>query len=902
VCDTEPNCPLKDDETSSLCKNNAQSEGRCSTFLIFDRRITKENIMCSLNDMFVAVPTAISIVQQFSLANYSIMSPKILSHRSILVSKRALVSSNVKEQTVPLTEIHCHGGVPVYVRDTIECLCPPSLYGSRCENQNERISITLQIGVPEWRIPFVFVIYLIDDLYGIINSYHQIRYISIRDCDAKFNFYLLYSSRPKHADRSYSVRIDVFEMIELEYRGSWIFPILFPFLPVYRLVIQLTLPFNRLSSALNCAIQCQTDHGQCYSFMNAKRNFCLCKPGWTGLTCADSYQCDCSPDSICVGTWKNQSICVCPTHKFGRRCYLKNSFCERSSVEKCQNNGYCIPRDVRISVGPLTTCACPDGFHGEQCEKNETQIDIEISIPMTKDFLLIHLITVDSYISTEPYRPLRQERKSHERATTFKRIPIDKNAVTIYWKKEFNLIFVEYDYQFYLLLTQLVYQESVHLKLRLESTKRCPSIRELLNETIISFVLLRRIKFYHVPCQQRPNLGCFHDDDQFICLCTYDHRANCFTFDQHIKYSCQQLSYCENGGSCYQNSLACPTAALCVCPKCYLGSRCQLSTKGFGLTLDVILGYQIRPGLSFAQQPSSVMTSLIITILMFVIGIINGFLCIITFKQKDLLQIGCGIYLLTTSIASILTMTLFILKFFSLTSIQIMMIRNKHFLLSQCIILDFVLKISLQIQDWLHAMVAIERLISIMKGVHFNIKLSQKMAKWIILVILIVVISTSIQEPIYRALIDDDEEGRTWCIVNYPDSHSNFLNWFTSITTLIHFVGPFIINIISAFGIIFFIAKRRSNLHQTKTLIGHIAQQFSQHKSLIISPIGLIILALPRIILAFQLECIQSAREPVTLFLIGYFISFLPPLFVFAVFVIPSKYYRKTFQETLPRW
>ncbi|CAM4988841.1 unnamed protein product, partial [Rotaria socialis] len=47
-----------------------------------------------------------------------------------------------------------------------------------------------------------------------------------------------------------------------------------------------------------------------------------------------------------------------------------------------------------------------------------------------------------------------------------------------------------------------------------------------------------------------------------------------------MQSNCGQLSFCENGGRCFQNRA--------TCPKCYLGTRCHLSTKGFGLPLDVI--------------------------------------------------------------------------------------------------------------------------------------------------------------------------------------------------------------------------------------------------------------------------------------------------------------------------
>ncbi|UJR19897.1 hypothetical protein I4U23_023030 [Adineta vaga] len=56
---------------------------------------------------------------------------------------------------------------------------------------------------------------------------------------------------------------------------------------------------------------------------------------------------------------------------------------------------------------------------------------------------------------------------------------------------------------------------------------------------------------------------------------------------------------------------------------------------------------------------------------------------------------------------------------------------------------------------------------------------------------------------------------------------------------------------------------------------------------------------LPRIILIFQLECMKSARESVTFYLIGYFISFLPSLSLFIIFILPSDKYRQTLTNSI---
>ena len=137
--------------------------------------------------------------------------------------------------------------------------------------------------------------------------------------------------------------------------------------------------------------------------------------------------------------------------------------------------------------------------------------------------------------------------------------------------------------------------------------------------------------------------------------------------------------------------------------------------------------------------------------------------------------------MLVASLVSIFTMTLFVLKYFFLVVTQLTMVENRTFLLVQCLLLDYFLKILLQIGDWLYACVAMERLITIMKRANFNKNLSRQVAKYIILLVCIIVAGTPF-----------------------------LLNKCTSIITVLHFSSPFAIDIISAFGIILLLIKLRS--------------------------------------------------------------------------------------------
>jgi hypothetical protein len=69
--------------------------------------------------------------------------------------------------------------------------------------------------------------------------------------------------------------------------------------------------------------------------------------------------------------------------------------------------------------------------------------------------------------------------------------------------------------------------------------------------------------------------------------------------------------------------------------------------------------------------------------------------------------------------------------------------------------------------DWLYACVAAERAFATIRGVNFEKKRSKRVATWMILALFLFIVGTSVHEPIHRRLLDDVEEGRRWCIIQY---------------------------------------------------------------------------------------------------------------------------------------
>ncbi|CAF4927760.1 unnamed protein product [Rotaria sp. Silwood1] len=783
----------------------------------------------------------------------------------------------------------CNRGIPIYIDGLKKhyCLCPPAYFGYQCEYQSQRVSLTLQFRTDERRTMFTFVIMLIDENANIHSS-EQIDYISIRNCRKKYNFYLLYSTQPKNFNHTYYVRIDAYDRLKMKYYVSMYYPIQYSFLPVHSLSLRVDIPIREVITISNtCPLKCL--HGQCRYFLNSDKYFCQCFDGYSGMLCFIKNSCDCSSDSICIGVVQNRSICICPLGKFGPRCYLKSTVCISNP---CLNSGECIAGDEKIAETDYY-CLCPEGFMGLICEKIQTKIEFifEKTIPIPQS-ILIHFF----YVSSKPRLPEESHLADPMRTTLISKIKSYENSTFIYYGRTFHLIFVEFNEHRYLAFLQQNSTSTINISLKIIPDHHCASIKELFDEHIQALPRWHRAKYYHVPCQKHSSLACFYDNDYFMCLCDIDRNANCFKFDYKPVYSYLGWNYCENNGQYYLDNDTCPTSSSCFCKECYFGSRCHLTTKGFGLSLDAILGYSIRPNFSFSKQPIIVKLSTTGTILIFVIAIVNGILSIITFQTKRSFDRGCGVYLFASSITSCITMTIFAVKFVVFLLSHMSIITNYSFLKSSCICLDMLLKSLLAIGDWLNACVSIERVLTIQLGIKFNKLKSKQIAKKVVFGIYLVVFASFIYDSVYRRLLDDTEEQRIWCIVRYPSSVQTFATFNNSF----HFLVPLSINFISIASIIILVARQKSKIRKQQSYKQHLWEQFHEHKHRLLSSFILVIIALPRLIMSLISSCLKSARNS-WLFVCSYFISFIPPSLIFIIFVLPSEFYRKEFKEATAR-
>jgi hypothetical protein len=212
--------------------------------------------------------------------------------------------------------------------------------------------------------------------------------------------------------------------------------------------------------------------------------------------------------------------------------------------------------------------------------------------------------------------------------------------------------------------------------------------------------------------------------------------------------------------------------------------------------------------------------------------------------------------------------------------------------------MDFLLRSLLSIRDLLKASIAIERVITTIKGVRFNKKKSRYIARLVLVIIILIVYGSHAHDPIHREISKDEEDERFWCIVQY---NSLKLEFFNSIMNVLHFVLPFLINLVSALIIIIVAARQRTRAQRQLSYRQHLCEQWRHHNHLIISSIVLVILAIPRLFISFFAGCMKSSRNP-WLYLTGYFISYIPPLLTFIIYVLPSETYKEHFKTLLRQY
>ena len=475
ICDNEQYCPNNEDE--EFCQLHDLTEAS-----LYKGMCTR-NYESDGSDVAKVICRRFSFVQKSRGVHFTLDRwPNLIKRHS---KQDNTPTRQSLRQRIEKYQPRCHRGLNLQIWIDKEknqsenvCFCPPSYYGDQCQYQNERISLSLQFQVASdsRRTAFAVVVYLIEDTNErIVHSVEQFTYLAVENCRRRFDIYFLYSHRPKDQSKDYLIQIDVYEKETLNYRGSWIKSLNFTFLPVHRLILQISIPHS-MSDESEC-VDDRCEHGKCRKYLNDRMNgtFCQCDKEWFGRFCDFSHRSMCSSDSVSVGQLSNnRSICICPSNKIGPRCLIDDNICQSTT---CMNNGQCLTIDQYQTSTKRFLCICSRDSTGDRCEISQNQLILTFDANVDySPVILIHFIEV-------------KLDRSPVRTTTFKKISFGQSETTIYWSLPFHLVFIELiDHSYYLVYVNKIYNQSTIIRRRISSSDRCLNVSELLDESIFNSI------------------------------------------------------------------------------------------------------------------------------------------------------------------------------------------------------------------------------------------------------------------------------------------------------------------------------------------------------------------------------------------------------------------------------
>ncbi|CAF3090951.1 unnamed protein product [Rotaria socialis] len=223
-----------------------------------------------------------------------------------------------------------------------------------------------------------------------------------------------------------------------------------------------------------------------------------------------------------------------------------------------------------------------------------------------------------------------------------------------------------------------------------------------------------------------------------------------------------------------------------------------------------------------------------------------------------------------------------------------------------CLLVEFLLKWWPKTGEWLNACVAIKRTWVVMYPTKYSRSVGKRVARWIAGCVIIFLALVCSLELIYRRMVIDTHNERAWCVLTLNADRPALLKLY-SISNVLLFSLPIVINLLSSILIIqgTMVASKQAMRENATSAVANenesfrsrfqaVKNQISKHKHILIAPILLGILAVPRLVFAFVFVCTKIDRRPY-ISLLAYCAAFLPCNAILFAFILPSQLYRTAF-------
>ena len=890
-----------------LCINHTQRrDGRCDDK--HDCLFGEDEYMCDRRNLSETRPSNTPYRKQKELyvrnAGQKLHLPQFPLNASSIKLIDELISTNQSvPKLIPSSELNstlisypCNRGIGIGMYNgSVACFCPPQYYGDQCQYYSDRVTVYLHLNLSQSiyaeskdspTVIKLLVLFLFKDQTLTTDEFH-VRSVDAMTTYSKKMGYFLYSRSSKllaekqarYFNRSsiihehpYSVRIEAYEL-DVDrvpaFIAVWQYPVYFDYLPVFRLAKMLRLAQSKEINDTNpCLSKPCNPHQQCHQLLNQKsRHICLCKSHFTGINCSDlDSMCAnnyCSSNALCKPTYRGLlsgnklPYCICPSIHLGHRCELIYDSC---TSNPCKNNGTCF---LTLKADQFS-CLCPNHYHGRQCEIKTQIVSLSINESIVHEGAVIKCLDID-YSSLDLILVYQHAYYNLPQSFEYRHDQMTAPAIIL------AKLYFRTQTKTYLISLHLGFR-SIEGITQINEGNHCVDVRTLLQTNEDMSVTENSLFKYHRLCRNHMRLFCFLDDS-YLCICgKKNYRAECFGYDDHL----DQCSFCLAGGRCVKGD---PTQAndfICLCPPCQSGRYCQFSSEAFSFSLDSLIAENHMTVQLLYLSP---------TILMFFAGALTNYASFITFKRPNLRKIGVCAYLLILSLinqCSLLTL------FLKIISIPIGFPSD-----ISCKIISYTLSVFTRYSGWLTSWITIERVCFLLFP--FNSFLNKPRISIVLSLITLIIIALMHIHELFVYTAASIPEKTTFCT-----AHFDRLSTYNRVTVLIHYIVPFCVQIVSTTVLIVLAARSRSRVNSNRTMtIKFFRRQFKNHRELYITPVIIILSAIPHSALSFGLACnTLSVSWQRHALIMTYFLSYTPQLLGFVLFVLPSSKYSNEFQQT----
>jgi hypothetical protein len=382
---------------------------------------------------------------------------------------------------------------------------------------------------------------------------------------------------------------------------------------------------------------------------------------------------------------------------------------------------------------------------------------------------------------------------------------------------------------------------------------------------------------YHDICHNSSSsLGspCFFDD-QYLCFCEVNnYRAECFDYDHKLDH----CNWCFSNGRCVQGDLQKADDFLCLCQECHYGHRCQFNLQAFGFTLESLLA-------DCSQIMKHIYTT--ITFRLVIIGLFNNICSFVTFKRPTPRKLSVGNFLFVVTCLNSLVLLVLFVKFAQIT-FEISDVWS-------CRIFSYLLSVLTRSTYWMTSWITVGRLFLILFPTSLTL-INPRRAKVISLITITILLGMNGHEIIYYTSIRPLPTDSLICVTNF---NIDIISTYNRVATLIHYLIPFNVQVISITVLIVLAAQSRvKTIGKKMTFCQILNKQFQMQKDLYIMPVIIILSALPQTIITFSLGCSELSTSWRHILLISHLLSYSPQLLGSILYVFPSTSYKAEFGKT----